>query len=330
MWLSNGLKDIELKQTDWSNNSPVHGKQEQLHVLGWHGQMKDGHLIYIVKCYICSKDTELYGDGIFTSSKSSLIRGSYPCGCKKTGGHHTEDQFKILCQRALPEGFLFVGWNGEFVGNKTKVLIECKTHGLITVYSISNLIFRGDSCRKCNDESVTKPLDESIKSFKDSGGFAEGTVFRKSFKVNTYNEKPYWFVDCPECGETGEAKAGSLREGRRPCACTKHKPQECYINGIFDGDTLIAIKFGVACNSERRIKSQKRNSTLQIVQNVVYRFPTVQQCKEAEKECKRTLTCGIVTKDKMQDGYSETTSVDNFYSVIEIYERNGGSLITKL
>lgn len=326
MWLCDGLECVELKQTEWSNDSPVYGEQKQLHVLGWHGQMKDGHLIYIVKCDICSRDAELYKDGIFTSTKSSLLRGSYPCGCKKTGGHYTEDQFKILCKRALPAGFLFIGWSGEFIGNKTKVLIQCKSHGPLTVYSISNLLFRGDSCKQCKNESVTKPLNDSIKSFMDSGGFAEGTIFSKSLKLNTYNERPYWLVDCPECGETGESKAGSLREGRRPCACTKHKPKECYINYISKNDEIIAIKFGIAGNSARRVKAQNRKSIFDIVQGVVYTFSTVQECKAAERECKESLECGIVSKGEMSDGYSETTKLINFDKIVEIYKKFGGIL----
>jgi hypothetical protein len=53
----------------------------------------------------------------------------------------------------------------------------------------------------------------------------------------------------------------------------------------------------------------------------------VEQCKKAERECKKELETGVVLKRDMPDGYSETTWAYNIGKVKDIYERNGGVLV---
>jgi hypothetical protein len=91
-----------------------------------------------------------------------------------------------------------------------------------------------------------------------------------------------------------------------------------------DGCNLVAIKFGIAIDSERRVKEQNSKSLYSIEQHSVYRFPSISLCKKAEKECKVELIRGIVLKRDMSDGWTETTEVSNLEKIIEIYERNGG------
>ena len=58
----------------------------------------------------------------------------------------------------------------------------------------------------------------------------------------------------------------------------------------------------------------------------MYTFPTAQQCKAAERECKKELICGVVSKTDMLDGWTETTCTSNLARVKSIYEKNGGVL----
>ena len=94
-------------------------------------------------------------------------------------------------------------------------------------------------------------------------------------------------------------------------------------------ELFVAIKFGVAKDSVKRTKQQNLKSSYEVSNHQTYEFPTVQQCKKAERECKMELERGVVLKRDMPDGYTETTWVYNLDKIIEIYERNGGILKQK-
>jgi hypothetical protein len=99
---------------------------------------------------------------------------------------------------------------------------------------------------------------------------------------------------------------------------------EGYINVLKDQSEEIAIKFGIANNSHSRIKTQRLYCSYEIYNHSIFRFPTVTACKEAERECKSTLLCRVVTKEEMKDGYTETTSMLNLDKIINIFVSYGG------
>ncbi|MGL5012968.1 MAG: GIY-YIG nuclease family protein [Bacteroidales bacterium] len=188
-----------------------------------------------------------------------------------------------------------------------------------------------NGCPWCKAETIseanTKPDDEMIACFLATGAFNQDTKFWRSERKNKEGHRGYWYMSCPECGETGESASNNLQKGKRPCACSPMRQQECYINWLVDEyNNAIAIKFGIANNSKQRIKEQNRFSAYNIKQHSVYTFPSVEQCKKAEREYRQELETGVVLKRDMKDGYTETTWTYNIDKIIEIYERNGGIL----
>lgn len=318
-----------LQQDEWSLAAPTFGKEGQLTVVGWSG--KSGtNKFYILKCSKCSQDSELFGDGYFRSRKSSIVKGTVPCGCSKKP-EWTKEQFTVLCSRKAEEiGYKFLGLEGEWKGHSTKIKMLCKKHSEWSSGNIHHLINNGVGCPGCRTgvEVKTKPDDVMIDSFYKSGAFHPETEFWRSARKNSEGKKVYWHMSCPECGETGEVTSSNLQKGKRPCACSQHRQQECYVNWLIDNNNVaVAIKFGIANNSKQRIKQQDSKSAYTLKQHSVYSFPSVQQCKQAERECKKELETGVVLKRDMPDGYSETTWAYNIGRVKDIYERNGGVLV---
>ena len=131
-------------------------------------------------------------------------------------------------------------------------------------------------------------------------------------------------MHCHRCGEIGESFVGDLQLGCHPCACSRHQQKEAYINYIVDGSVPIAIKFGIARDSERRVIKQNRLSIYEVKQLQVYDFPSVKACKSAERECKQKLETGIIPKVELPDGYTETTYVYNIDKIKQIYKEHGG------
>lgn len=322
---------FDMRQDKWSITSPRFGEDGQLEVVGWAdsgGKYKSKQ--YILKCSICSLDADLFGQGCFSSLKYHLVKGVIPCGCS-TYPKWNKEQYEVLCKRKAESiNCKFIGFVGQWKASKTKIEMLCPLHGTWFDGRIHHLLNSNIGCPGCGLVSIgelnSKTYLETVQSFIASGAFHPDTKFWKSSRVNREGQPLYWYMSCPECGEEGEASRGNLQQGQRPCACSKHRQQEAYINWMTDDSSPIAIKFGIANNSNRRTKQQNSKSMYGVVQHSVYTFRSVEACKAAERDCKQELECGIVLKRDMPDGYTETTWVYNLGKIVEIYERNGGIL----
>lgn len=124
-----------------------------------------------------------------------------------------------------------------------------------------------------------------------------------------------------------EVIANNYLRGNGCPSCAGHTQRQCYINQIFDEDLVVALKFGIAKESGRRIKEQNSKNLFKMEQIGIWEFPSVKSCKAAEKQCKKELECGILTERELKDGWTETTHIKNLDRVIEIYDNHGGKRI---
>lgn len=301
-----------------------------LTVIGWNGKYGNAKK-YIVECSVCKEDPELFGKGLFAMSKGHLSRGCIPCGCTDKC-NWSEDQYKVRVKRACDKvGLIFKGWATEFTtANKTLIYAECIEHGKIGNTSIS---FTLDdkfvkSCKGCfairMGNFKRKDDDTMIEKFMETGCFAEGTVFTRSERLDKYGHKKYWFMDCPDCGEVGEGHLVGIYKGARSCACSGNRQQETYINLVMDKEQVVAIKFGIANLAHERIKRQNQLSIYDVINYGVWTYPTVKDCRDAERYCLNNLTTKVITKEEMPDGYTETTFPSNLDLVMAIFEEHGG------
>lgn len=316
-----------LQQDEWSLSKPRFGKEDQLEVFGWSGK-RDYSKYYILTCDFCSQDSGLFGEGVFKSTRRTLTDGSMPCGCSQT--RWTEEQFKTLCSRKADElGYTFIGWFSEYKGQKTKIRMLCSQHGEWTSGDILHLLGDGRGCPICKG-GIVKPDNVMIESFLKSGQFPEGTEFWRSNRLNSRRERVYWYVFCPDCSYIGESSSSCLQRGARPCLCTQARQQQAYINWIVNSDNqAIALKFGIANIAKRRVYEQNNRCVYEVRNYAIYNFPTKAACLAAERECKNTLECGLLTQEEMADGFSETTGVLNLVRIKMIYEKHGGILLTE-
>lgn len=320
--------DYGLQQNKWSLDKPRFGKDKQLEVIGWSGKSGSAKF-YIVFCEVCAKDPELFGEGFFRIGKSTLLRGWISCGCG-INTKWTEEQYSIRCRRKAEElGYRFLGWAEDFCGKKTKTSMFCDVHGKWRTGIIQTLTTMDQGCPECKYDIVsasrTKPNDTMIESFLSSGQFPSGTNFSRSDRENGQGYKCYWYVECPECQYTGEGVSTNLQRGMRPCLCSPARQKECYINWVIDSDeNVVALKFGIANKTGHRVAKQNRHSIYDVRNYVIYEFRDKSSCMEAERECKAILECGVLTKEEMPDGYTETTSVLNLEIIERIYEKYGG------
>lgn len=62
----------------------------------------------------------------------------------------------------------------------------------------------------------------------------------------------------------------------------------------------------------------------------IWEFPSKKHCRDAENECKRELECGVLSKEDMPDGWTETTHVYNLGRIKDTYAKHGGVIMEEL
>lgn len=310
------------------NTGRKFGKQGQIQVVGWSGKYISAKK-YILFCSECSKYPELFGEGYFSATLPNLASGRIPCGCAKSH-KRTADQYEIEASRVCESlGLKFIGWDGDFSGTKVKCIIECPSHGIYATTSLNSLINQQSGCRKCADMYIssrfTKSSEQMIEKFISTGMYHPETIFTRSDLQDKSGHRPFWNVNCPECGFNGTSHQSNLSVGKVPCECSYvTKMTEAYINVISDSGNDIAIKFGISSLSYRRVKTQDRYSIYDVKQFGVWVFPSFIQCRQAENEVKSNVVTGVLGRLEMPDGFTETTYIYNIDKVVKIYERNGG------
>lgn len=274
---------------------------------------------------VCSQHGAWVGGGV--TNLINLGRGCPTCArVKVEAGRRVPVQERVDKINRLCEGTTssLVSVPEDYKHVFERIKMVCSVHG--EWESSMKKVTDGKLCPKCGrltgGLSRRSPDREMISKFMATGAFSEGTTFSKiGMRVDGKSE---WEVFCPDCNEGGVSALDNLQQGKRPCACTSMRQKECYINYVIDGDNIIALKFGIAINSSFRVDSQNRSSVFEVVNKFVYTFPDTKSCKAAEKECKQTLCCGVIPKEEMTDGYTETTYVYNLDKIIQIYKKHGG------
>lgn len=304
----------------------TYGEFGQIRVLGICG-LSGRTKAYAVKCNICSEDPELYGEGIFRSYRSNLQKGQNPCGCSKFTIWTEEQQRVRVSRKAAEYGKCFIDFAEKFKGTNTKLILLCCKHGLWDTTSLQALITQGHTCVQCCADNISnknrKSTENLIANFFSTGAYAEGTIFsRPSGRVGKK-----WSVYCPTCDTENSTYTSHLKKGARSCLCGPSKQRQAYINIVKDGETPIAIKFGIAFDYRARVYTQNLKSAYVISNLAVWEFSTVSDCKSAENVCMKELITGILNKFSVPDGYTETTYLSNIDKVIKIYEQYGGQVI---
>lgn len=229
-------------------------------------------------------------------------------------------------------GVEFKGWVGDYNKNITRVELSCPVHGDMDSKSVYHFIAAKSGCRECWYEVAPllqpKPDEEMISSFFDSEAFHPDTIFYRTDRKNSKGKKVYWKMECPDCGGIGESVSSDFQIGKRSCLCSKHVQTQAYLCLVKDGETPLALKFGVTRSFINRKRSLDLSSKLKLETVGVWQFNSVAECKAAELICLRTLVCGVMTRADMKNGFSETTSLNNLEEIIEIFEENGGIRLT--
>lgn len=267
---------------------------------------------YRVTCGACGET--------YSSSTTCLKAGHRGCVCSKSipRSRVPDDEWEHRFRNTgkYPVGTIFK----KDITKKDYWEVYCPVCNTKNICHRSNL---ENGAVPCACGVLRWPRDEKLIIAKMASVFPEGTVFTRREDYDT-GGKEGWELYCPVCKTSAKSIRERLMRGQVPCLCSMQRQTQGYCNILYDNDIPVAVKFGIARDANFRRKGQNTKTQLQVKQHSVFRFDSPKSCRAAERECKRTLICGIIPKTDMPDGYTETTYLYNIPAIEAIYRKHGG------
>ncbi|QOE32525.1 hypothetical protein CPT_Muenster_353 [Klebsiella phage Muenster] len=276
--------------------------------------------------YIGSKETMLNlichcGNEWCTTSYNSFISGNKgcpECGKKsdslKLSQEKAEEGVKAKC---IQKNYTYKSF--VYVNNKTRIPVKC--HCGNEWNPTYNDFVDGDyGCRKC---AGTKKITQEEAEYNIKQKCLERNYSFQSF--NYVNNKTGVPLIC-HCGHEWKSAYNDFITGNRGCPkCAGKEQHYSYIHLVLDpsNDSILGLKYGIETIKNNRHKKQNRLSYYTIKPYFTFYFESSEDCKKAEKQCKKIFK-PIFTKEELPDGYTETTIEDNLDKIISIYEKWGG------
>ena len=221
----------------------------------------------------------------------------------------------------------FVSVEGE--GTSSILRAICDEHGSFA-RKVGQVLYKSfkfcPGCINYSKEQKRLEVDsQMLEKIKSKSNYPIGTNFEKSLeKTDSDGKYKYWNVFCSSCNTTCLAHQSDIQRGYVSCECSRLAQTQAYINLVRDKGVPLCLKFGISSNYEQRLKLQKYNNIVDIENIGVWTFENRESCRAAENECKQTLSCGIIDRLLMPDGFTETTFLHNLDTIAHIYSKHGG------
>lgn len=241
------------------------------------------------------------------------------CGCNLCGIElsrsakiKTKDYFIDKAKQV--HGDLYDYSKVEYLSAKTKVVITCNLHG--DFLQIPNSHLKGRGCPHCGLIKIGNFKRKSFDVFVDQ---ANTVHCNKYVYFNDYvNGRTPLTIICPHHGTFKQSPENHLSGQECPsCAVYGYDPKiPCcfYVNLIGENH----IKFGITRDLKRRVLTQNSKTTDVVVNIFSISLTYGALAKELEDSIKQNTKCGVLDKDQLPDGYTETLKYSDLDSVYDL------------
>lgn len=309
----------------------------KLTVVGISNRKRGSNKIYLVRCSVCSCDSELHGDGIFESYKSHLNDGVVPCGCSKRTNWINE-QYAILIKRACTKKNLKVGCYPIGYENKIKTRIDvtCLCCGYSFNTSLTKLIHSDRSCSKCADirSGISRRTVDYLDKIEQSCVDLNLALLEKPIYLDAH--KTRLSVRCNKCNHVYTVNYNNLVNNKRSCpGCSKtgydpSKTGQFYVT-IWKTVDDHFIKYGICKNFRERLRQHSRNTNSMLVFETFYDYddgnePVAIECEFNRLRDNLVGKSGYISKNVFKN-FSETLPISCLTEVNNILRNKGMNLI---
>lgn len=306
-------------------------ESKQIQILGWTGQWKGVYTKLDLLCH-CGYKWD-------TTSINSFKCGSGCPQCRRknirksqtmSDDQHIADFFST---GEFKEGTIFTNTGTRGKGCRNIIwMVECPvcSHDEYVqagvcdgkFYSEGDNLKRGYIPCRCGNYRYTEDqITYRVKKEVEGKGYVWVDWITKPSSIGKFKYL------CLVHGEQIGSAHNLLSLGRGCPMCAGHSQQQLYINIVKDDNIIVALKFGIAKDSDRRLNIQNSRNLFFMERICLYDFSTVKQCKAAERAIKKKLKTGILTARELKDGHTETVSVSDLENLQKIITQYGGKLV---
>lgn len=316
------------KPLTWETELPILEEIAQkrgYQVLGYVGEWKGNKTKLDLLCHC--------GNKWDTTSINNFKRGSGCPQCKRERQTMSDDQHiaDFFSTGEFKEGTIFTN-TGKRNKRDAVWMVECPvcSHDEYVqagvcdgkFYSAGHNLKQGYiPCRCGNYQYTEDQITYRVKKEVEGKGYVWVDWITKPSSIGKFKYL------CLVHGEQIGSARNLLSLGQGCPQCAGHSQQQLYVNVVKDNDIIVALKFGIAKDSDRRLNSQNSRNLFFMERICLYDFSTVKQCKAAERAIKKKLKTGILTARELKDGYTETVSVSDLENLQKIITQYGGKLV---
>ncbi|EHL5695776.1 hypothetical protein FTT06_023775 [Escherichia coli] len=289
----------------------------------------------------CNEHNETWNT---TEAKAFISKEQSGCtGCfahKRAVGGKTTPKDKILAKAdAACKKYNLVCdgiEEGEYINQDCKIKISCADCGRsLTPVKIYHLISKGRVCRECSKaktiaKTIAKEEAEKIVRLNERTDFVYDRIIERNKETGFIlrgivgDMQGTDFIirqRCPTHNHNFSVTWTSFKGGTKGCkycntsAFRTDIPVYFYIQSLDDR----YIKFGVTNRKvERRMIEQQRESVFTHRLIKFFRFSKGEHASKLEKLIKTKYECGVVSRDDLRDGYTETLPFEALPEIITI------------
>lgn len=271
-----------------------------------------------VYVYCSGCDTEVYAP-----YDISLNRGYIPCLCgdSKTPFRNWTPELRNrqINQICKSRKYSVISYpNTHKISDRTK--LQCLMCGTEWESSVGNFCNGGYGCPTCGRAKTEKGLKKSLEYYINTYP-TEGYNYEKANYIRCTDHIE---IVCSRHGSFFQSPDNHFRGGRGCPSCTKggfNKMKAGYLYILSVSEDV--IKFGITNHTTEKRMSEIQSKTKENIKFLYEKyFDCGRRLYEKEQRLMKLFDTGVISKDRLPSGYTETTYKDNLALIIAELEEN--------
>ena len=259
---------------------------------------------------LCDK----HGSFFQTATDHTQGYGCKFCGIESSRSAKIKDTEFFIAKAISVHGNMYDYSLVEYKTTRAEVKIICKSHGIFEQQPNSHLNGRG--CPECAKIKISKVKNKGKKAFEQDAMSIHGYKYKY---VGAYiNGRTPTEILCCVHGVFRQSPENHLAgQGCPSCSVYGYSPElPCYFYVNKLGDEF--LKFGITRNLDIRLKQQSIlcNYTTENIFSIY--FDRSDTAFSLEKSVKSNIDCGVISKEDMLDGYTETAKLADLTKIYDI------------
>ena len=262
-------------------------------------------------------DIELFctnHNGYFSISPMHMVRKTCKgCNVCQRNTCYSNEEFIAKCKKIHGDTFSYNKTN--YVGQHKKIIVYCNTHCDYYEINPATLLKGKTGCGICSGKAGRTSEQFVVEATKIHNNKYQYDLVEyqgSNTPIKIICKEHGEFSQTPKAHLTGRGCPGCGEYGYQP-----HKPGTFYIQKLSNEEKTV-YKFGISGDVVRRMREQSRKSRFNHELLHEIQFDDGNDALLLEKKIKSTIPYGVVTKEELYSGFSETFDEEYLEEVLKM------------